>query len=203
MPALAAPRSCSSAGTRCTRNRPIGVSASAWRWPLCSRTQRHSNGLAHRQTTVTLDLPTSTDKAADPLPGRPRPGLRPGLEDDLLARQVLRQGATVDRALPPALVDQGQAAAVPDQEVHPVGAFGPKHQDRTPKHQDRTAERIEPQPLLRDRRKPVNPFAEVDRRGGDEHLEPSGGQDHPAALRPAEAAVAELRERLAGISHRK
>ena len=131
MPALAAPRSCSSAGTRCTRNRSIGVSASAWRWPLCSRTQRHSNGLAHRQTTVTLDLPTSTDKAADPLPGRPRPGLRPGLEDDLLARQVLWQGATVDRALPPALVDQGQAAAVPDQEVHPVGAFGPKHQDRT------------------------------------------------------------------------
>jgi hypothetical protein len=66
--------------------------------------------------------------------------------------------------------DQGQPAAVPDQQLHPVGALGAEHEYRT-------AERVEAKPLLHHGRKAVHPLPKVDRLGRDEHLEPSARQD--------------------------
>src|SRR5918996_1250626 len=73
------------------------------------------------------------------------------------------------------LVDQGQPAAVPDQQLDAVGALGAEHEHRA-------AERVEPQLLLHHRGQTVHALPEVDRPARDEHHEAAARQDHVSAF---------------------
>src|SRR5262249_23848273 len=72
------------------------------------------------------------------------------------------------------LGEQAQARAIPEDQLHSVGALGAEAEDHA-------RERIGPQLLLHQRRKPVHPFAEVHGFRRHQHPDRSGRDQHSAS----------------------
>src|ERR1700761_4440925 len=77
---------------------------------------------------------------------------------------------------------QAHARAVPVNQLHPVGSFGPEHVDRA-------VERIGAHHVANQRRQTFCPFAEVDRTRRDQHAHRPGRTDHFAAFNAPMIAV--------------
>src|SRR5438552_4746943 len=69
------------------------------------------------------------------------------------------------------LAHQHETSAVPDKQLHPVGALGAEHVDHP-------GERVRPERLLHERGEPIHALAEVDRLGCNKYPHRSGGEDH-------------------------